>query len=60
MSCTIYQSDEDTKYLDLFVIGSEGTNVCHECEMSLVNHITLMRRLAFKMRKMLHKNRRVI
>jgi hypothetical protein len=26
----------ETRYIDLYVIGSEGLRVCHKCEMKLV------------------------
>jgi hypothetical protein len=28
--------DEPTRYIDLYIIGSEGLRICHKCEMELV------------------------
>lgn len=27
------------RYIDLYVIGSEGLRICHFCEMNLVEHV---------------------
>ena len=39
MSCRICDNTEDTRTLNLFVSGSEGLEVCHPCEMALVQHV---------------------
>lgn len=36
--CMLCSSDESTRYIDLFVFGSEGLTICHECEMKLVEY----------------------
>lgn len=38
-NCTICDKVKETRYLDLFVTGSEGTRLCHECEMLVVEFI---------------------
>ncbi len=52
MSCMICQSEEDTKHLPLYVIGSEGLNICHSCEMMLVHYIQDMMQVANVSKKM--------
>ena len=37
--CDICNKIADTRYLDLFTIGSEGTRLCHDCEMLVVEFI---------------------
>ena len=34
--CTICGSFTAVRYIDLYVIGSEGLKTCHPCEMKLV------------------------
>ena len=36
--CSICNWQAETRYIDLFVFGSEGVRLCHECEMQLVEH----------------------
>ena len=38
-NCTICNRLKDVRYIDLYVIGSEGTRLCHECEMLVVEFI---------------------
>jgi len=35
MTCTICKSNRKTKYLPIYVFGSEGVNVCDLCEAEL-------------------------
>jgi len=51
MQCNICYSEENTRNLDLYVMGSEGFCICHDCEMRLVEHICQMMRLATISRK---------
>jgi hypothetical protein len=37
--CSICNSKEKTKFIDLYVFGSEGLYLCHECEMKLVEFV---------------------
>lgn len=38
--CLMYgEHREDIRNIDLYIIGSEGLNACHPCEMSLVEHV---------------------
>ena len=38
-NCTICDRLKNVRYIDLYVIGSEGTRLCHECEMLVVEFI---------------------
>lgn len=51
--CMICHADDrETKHItNLYVIGSEGFNVCHRCEMQLISHINMMRSLASEVQK---------
>lgn len=37
--CDICGEVGETRYIDLFTIGSEGTRLCHSCEMLVVDFI---------------------
>jgi len=54
--CTICQKWDDCKYLDLYTIGSEGTQVCHSCELALVEFAQTLIRIATKSRKIGYQN----
>jgi hypothetical protein len=41
-------TEEQVRHISLYVTGSEGLNICHECEMRLVNHVREMKALAAK------------
>ena len=45
MLCTLCANNEEktTRFIPLYVFGSEGLNVCHECEMQLVEFARLLR-----------------
>jgi len=30
---------KEVRYIDLYTVGSEGTDLCHECEMEVVGFI---------------------
>lgn len=45
--CMICLADsEPVRHINLYVIGSEGLDVCHHCEMQLVEHVRGLRSLA--------------
>lgn len=46
MSCLICQSEKEVRNINLYIIGSEGLDICHACEMGLVHHIHELRRIA--------------
>jgi hypothetical protein len=37
--CFICKTEQEIRNIDLYVIGSEGLNLCHPCEMNLIEHI---------------------
>ena len=39
MCMICHNNKEETRYISLFVIGSEGLTVCHSCEMKIVNYV---------------------
>ena len=41
--------------VDLYVTGSEGLTLCHDCEMALVNHVRSLLHLASKVKLETHK-----
>lgn len=44
--CTICHRKEKTKHFSLYVVGSEGLNVCHPCEMGIISYVQEMMRIA--------------
>jgi hypothetical protein len=34
--CMLCQSEAEVRHINLYIIGSEGLNACHSCEMKLV------------------------
>jgi hypothetical protein len=44
MACL--KDDQQVRYIDLYVIGSEGLTICHPCEMELVRKVGEMRHAA--------------
>jgi hypothetical protein len=37
--CRVCWQEGETRHINLFIYGSEGIYLCHECEMILVEHI---------------------
>lgn len=50
MRCLICEHDDTVRHVNLYVEGSEGLWICHQCEMMLVTHIRDMRLLACTMK----------
>lgn len=50
MECSICRQNKDDdntiKHLDLYTVGSEGTNVCFTCEMLIVEFIRGLKSVA--------------
>ena len=63
-SCTLcHDSEVSVKRLDLYTIGSEGTLVCHTCELELVQFAQALMRAngdkrlaAFKAKRLKENN----
>lgn len=49
--CDMCLEMKKTRYLDLYISGSEGTRLCHDCEMLLVRFIRDNARITFRKRK---------
>ena len=43
-ACNICHQDAECRHLDLYVFGSEGVWLCHECEMLVNAFIEMMAR----------------
>lgn len=52
MDCMICQRKENTKHLPIYVVGSEGLDICLSCEMALVHHIRELMNVASVSRKL--------
>jgi hypothetical protein len=37
--CGICRKDDECRHIPLYVFGSEGLWLCHNCEMRLVDHV---------------------
>jgi hypothetical protein len=40
------RNEKENRYFDIFVNGSEGLVLCHQCEMQLVKHIQELKSLS--------------
>lgn len=49
--CDLCKFETKTRYLDLFVNGSEGLNICHSCEMKMVESARNIQAEAMRNRK---------
>ena len=49
--CDMCLETKETRYLDLYISGSEGTRLCYDCEMCLVRFIELNARAALRKHK---------
>lgn len=53
--CSLCLEQKETRYIDLYVFGSEGLRVCHDCEMVLVDFCRSLAGAALRKRKDEHK-----
>jgi transcription elongation factor Elf1 len=44
-TCMVCNEKELVRYIDLYISGSEGLVICHDCEMMVVDTIQNLRRL---------------
>ena len=49
--CDMCLEMKKTRHLDLYISGSEGARLCHDCEMYLVRFIRVNARFALQKRK---------
>lgn len=49
--CDICLETKETRHFDLYISGSEGTRLCHGCEMRVVRFIREAARVALRDRK---------
>jgi len=43
--CYMCHRDKEIRNINLYVIGSEGLNICHDCEIMIVKHIQELSRI---------------
>lgn len=48
--CTICDKEEEVRMIEIYIIGAERTNLCHGCEMMLVETVRQMCSLANSVR----------
>ncbi len=41
--CSVCGETGEVRYIDIFITGSEGTHICHNCEMAIVGFINSLR-----------------
>lgn len=58
--CTVCHIVQETKHLPLYVRGSEGLDVCHFCEMALVEVVRELMNMAGRARKVCHMEKQVV
>lgn len=57
--CKICNAESvECRNLDLYVTGSEGLTLCHDCEMALVNYIRGLMNVATRIRFATYKRRK--
>lgn len=44
--CRVCSNEADLRHLNLYVTGSEGLEICHECEMRLVEFVRALKSVA--------------
>ena len=44
-TCMVCNEEELVRYIDLYIVGSEGLVICHGCEMIVVEQTQTLRRL---------------
>lgn len=49
--CDMCLEMKQTRYLDLYISGSEGTRLCHDCEMLVVHFVRDNARAALRARR---------
>jgi hypothetical protein len=52
--CMICHKQTEVRFISLYVIGSEGLWVCHECEMLIVEFVRELMRKNLNIRKINH------
>jgi hypothetical protein len=55
--CMICDSKEETKYINIYPFGSEGLQVCHKCEMEIVEFVRGLRSQNFQKLMQDHKKK---
>lgn len=53
--CSICRNNDDTRFVDLPVFGSEGIHLCNQCEINVCDYIRLRSSEASRMKIRAHK-----
>jgi hypothetical protein len=57
--CSICSCTRDVRHHDLYIIGSEGVRLCHDCEMGVLNYLRSLCSTATRSRlEIIKENRR--
>lgn len=51
MKCWVCHRKTETRYIDLYVAGSEGLRICHPCEMRVIEFIQGLSRFLHRLRR---------
>jgi len=54
MNCNVCGVNEKTRNINIYIIGSEGCYICHECEMMVVHFINELRSMAGRVKNKNH------
>lgn len=54
--CMMCLQPKPIRNIDLYIIGSEGFNCCHDCEMNLVHSIQAIRSIAAGVKRQTYLN----
>lgn len=60
MECRLCYEDKETRNINLYVNGSEGLQLCHACEMSVVNTIREIQSAVARAKLVLIKNQQQV
>ena len=50
MTCWVCHEEVETRYIDLYVAGSEGLRICSLCEKVVVEYVQSLSRFLIRMR----------
>ena len=56
--CMVCGKRAHTRYIDLYVVGSEGLHICSDCEMQIDNYVMSMIQFAGRVKMAQHLSQR--
>ena len=57
--CMICQGNDEVRNIEIYIIGSEGLDICLPCMMGILTHIRELRRVANLSRVQTFKNHKL-